>query len=157
MGLGGLGNPIVLVILVLPLVLIIAGVLRRPRGGPQRSVGPIQALTLLINNLFNFQGRSSRGAYWWGYFWVGVFQSLVGGVFSVLAPVLAPLVSLVSVLMLLAVGVRRLHDVGLSGWHALWNLTIIGGIVLLFFLATAGKGEENRFGLDQEAGIDQNR
>lgn len=49
----------------------------------------------------------------------------------------------------LAVGVRRLHDVGKSGWMMLVSLIpFIGGIWLLFLLVTKGNAEENKYGLN---------
>lgn len=49
----------------------------------------------------------------------------------------------------IAVGVRRLHDLGKSGW---WFLIIlipfIGGIWLLILLATKGQTGENQYGLN---------
>lgn len=159
MGLGGLGNPIVLVLLALPLILIIVGIFRRPRGGAHRSVGPIRALSLLILNLNNFKGRSSRGAYWWAsILWATLIVTALAGIISGVslvvpeAGVLLTGVSFIGFYLTLAVYVRRLHDVGMSGWHYLWNFTIIGGMVLVLFLATAGKGEENKYGPDIEAG-----
>ena len=49
----------------------------------------------------------------------------------------------------LAVSVRRLHDIGKSGWYFLLILIpCIGGIILLVFDVTAGDVGENEYGAD---------
>ncbi len=49
----------------------------------------------------------------------------------------------------LAVAIRRLHDVGKSGWYYLLVLIpIIGPIWLIVLFATKGHQGENRYGLD---------
>jgi uncharacterized membrane protein YhaH (DUF805 family) len=52
-------------------------------------------------------------------------------------------------LPLLAVGARRLHDTGRSGWWLLmWVIPIIGAIVLIVFWATEGDAGPNDYGPD---------
>ena len=46
----------------------------------------------------------------------------------------------------LAVGVRRLHDTGRSGWWLLIGIVpIIGAIVLLVFMVQQGQSDENEY------------
>lgn len=48
----------------------------------------------------------------------------------------------------LAVGTRRLHDTGKSGWYWLWGLVpCIGGLILLYFWAQPSDGD-NEYGTD---------
>ncbi len=55
--------------------------------------------------------------------------------------------SLVVFLPSLAVSVRRLHDIGKSGWWYLVGLIpFIGGIWLLILLVTEGVAQENEYG-----------
>lgn len=62
-------------------------------------------------------------------------------------PLLGSLYSLAVFLPSLAVAVRRLHDTDRSGWWVLLSLIpIVGGIVLLIFLASAGKPQDNAYG-----------
>jgi uncharacterized membrane protein YhaH (DUF805 family) len=52
----------------------------------------------------------------------------------------------------LAVKVRRLHDIGLSGWWLLIGfLPLVGGLIDLFFCLKPGDAGENRFGADPRA------
>ena len=46
----------------------------------------------------------------------------------------------------LAVGARRLHDSGRSGWWQLLYLTIIGIIVLIVWWVADGDKKKNKFG-----------
>jgi len=89
-----------------------------------------------------FSGRASRSEYWW-------FQ-----LFSVLAPVAAGAISLglgtaVQVVLIvpgLATSVRRLHDVGRSGWWLLVGLTGIGLLLLLYWFVKASDPRPNAHG-----------
>ena len=52
----------------------------------------------------------------------------------------------------LAVAVRRLHDVGKSGWfYFIALIPIIGAIWLLVLFFTEGNKEENQYGPDPKA------
>jgi uncharacterized membrane protein YhaH (DUF805 family) len=65
------------------------------------------------------------------------------------------LYSLVTLVPLLAVTVRRLHDTDRSGWMILLSLIpLIGPLVLLVFYVSAGTEGPNRFGSDPLAGPD---
>jgi uncharacterized membrane protein YhaH (DUF805 family) len=105
----------------------------------------------------DFSGRASRSEYWW---WV-VFAILVGVVAGVLDAVLFPgsrrsgayggvlqaIAGLALLLPGLAVGVRRLHDTDRSGWwYLIIVIPLIGWIILIIFLASAGTSGVNRFG-----------
>jgi len=59
---------------------------------------------------------------------------------------LSLIVTLILFLPMLAVGARRLHDIGKSGWWQLIALTIIGIILLIVWWATNTKFENSKFG-----------
>ncbi len=54
----------------------------------------------------------------------------------------------------ISLGVRRLHDIGKSGWWLLLGLApIIGWIALAFLFSQPGKREDlGKYGADVEAG-----
>ncbi len=54
----------------------------------------------------------------------------------------------------IAVGTRRLHDTGRSGWWQLLALTGIGIIPLLIWLCTKGDKGENKYGEDPKTTTD---
>jgi uncharacterized membrane protein YhaH (DUF805 family) len=55
------------------------------------------------------------------------------------------LISLIFLLPTLAVGSRRLHDIGKSGWWQLLIFTLIGIIPLIIWLASDSKAEGDKF------------
>ena len=53
----------------------------------------------------------------------------------------------------IALGARRLHDVGKSGWWQLIPLTIIGIIPFLIWVLRSGDSETNKYGDNVEQGL----
>jgi len=107
----------------------------------------------------DFSGRASRKEYWtFTLVNVGIYivLSVIGAAMSGpgssgtgAADLLPGLFSLVVLLPGLAVGARRLHDTGRSGWWMLLYLAYcIGGLILLFFFLQEGDIGENEYGLD---------
>ena len=79
-------------------------------------------------------------------FVVAVVLAALGRV-SVLFWIAYVLYALVVVIPSLAVGIRRLHDTGRSGWWLLIGfIPLIGSIILLVLFATAGEPGSNRYG-----------
>jgi len=127
-----------------------------------REVGFVEALRLGFSNYVRFTGRSSRGAYWFWVVWMLIGAVVTGALDSVLfgsspseGSVLNGLWALATLLPSLANSVRRLHDIGRSGWWVLIVLVpVIGFIILIYWHAQPGQRAENRFGPDAEAGRD---
>lgn len=80
----------------------------------------------------DFNGRAGRPEFWW--FALACFA--VGAVLSILGlDIIAMLVNLALLLPSLAVGARRMHDIGKSGWfQLLWLIPFIGWAVMIYFL-----------------------
>ncbi len=127
-----------------------------------RMVGFGEAFPLFLKNYAAFNGRSSRGAYWWSslvYILISVVIVIVDLMLfsSVTASLqgngpVSILFGLATLVPSLAIGVRRLHDVGKSGWWLLITLTIVGILLLLYWYVQPGQRAENKFGPDKEAG-----
>ena len=88
-----------------------------------------QAISVCLSKYATFTGRASRPEFWWFF----LFQILISIAASMLGDVIAGLVSLGLLLPALAVGTRRLHDIGKSGWWQLIMLTVIGLLVLIYW------------------------
>ncbi|MBK5207420.1 MAG: DUF805 domain-containing protein, partial [Polaromonas sp.] len=73
--------------------------------------------------------RASRPEFWWFF----LFQLLVSVAASIVSERFGSLVNLALLLPALAVGTRRLHDIGKSGWWQLLMLTGIGLLVLIYW------------------------
>jgi len=89
-----------------------------------------------IKNYYSFKGRSTRAEYW--YFTMFNILFYIGAsMIDVI--IMMPIASLLYGLFVLipgtAVSIRRMHDVGKSGWWLMLNLIpVIGSIVLVYFL-----------------------
>ncbi len=96
-------------------------------------------------------GRAARPEFWWFALFVTTGSVLLGLLDSLIfggdTAILAPLFSLATLLPLVAVSVRRLHDIGRSGWWVLLHLVpVVGLLVMLYFYLLKGDGGTNRFG-----------
>lgn len=112
-----------------------------------------QAVKHVFDNYATFTGRARRSEYW--YFALFYFiVSLIAGILDIALGfntgsigILQGLVSLALVLPSLAVFIRRMHDIGRSGWwFFLGFIPLIGTIVLLVFCCTDSKPEANKYG-----------
>ena len=87
-------------------------------------------LDVLKNHYADFNGRARRKEYWMftlGNLIVAVVIGVVAGLIKF--PLLVSLYGLAVLVPGLAVCVRRLHDIGKSGWWVLIGLVpVIGGI-----------------------------
>ena len=106
----------------------------------------------------DFSGRSSRSAYWWPFFATPIIVIILGGisasVFGTASDEIGPLESIYMLAWLcpgIALGIRRLHDIGRSGWWLLIALTVIGVIVLIFWACRSGDTEVNAWGPPSES------
>jgi uncharacterized membrane protein YhaH (DUF805 family) len=106
---------------------------------------------------FSFSGRARRKEYWMFFLFVIVIELLLGlldhflGTYSMEAGIglLGGIFILAIVIQTIAVGVRRLHDTGRSGWWLLLNLIpVVGPIIVLVLMILKGQQGENKYGPD---------
>ena len=105
---------------------------------------------------FDFEGRSFRSEYWWWVLFVigvNVVLSLFDG--SIGGSILNSLFTLIVFIPNIAVGVRRLHDTGKTGWwYLLWLVPIIGWIVVIYWMIQEGDVGDNEYGRDPMVTVD---
>ncbi len=90
-----------------------------------------------------FTGRANLPEFW--YF--VLFNFVIGLILSFINESLAGIYNLVVLVPSLAIGARRLHDIGKSGWMQLIGLIpIIGWIWLIILFVRKGDSEENEYG-----------
>lgn len=105
-------------------------------------------------NYANFSGRARRKEYW--MFTLIQMVVLIGvmildTVFGT-SPVVYTIAVLAHIIPGIAVSVRRLHDVGKSGWFLLISFVpIIGAIWLLVLACTDGDSGDNAYGESPKA------
>lgn len=113
-------------------------------NGSPKFVGFGEAIKLFFVNYVNFKGRSTRSEFWFAYlfqflvrFGVSFIFSFLGSIFFIssssvmsgvssfsFARTLVGIVDLAMFLPALSIGVRRLHDIGRSGWWILLEFSV---------------------------------
>jgi uncharacterized membrane protein YhaH (DUF805 family) len=129
---------------------------------PAYGIGFVDAVKRGFAKYARFDGRASRGEYWWwtlalslAFIVLGILLGVLGAVTSGGTGEPSALVGVLGILVLLAglavivpsiaVSVRRLHDADYSGWLYLLTLTSIGSLVLIVFFALPSKPSGARF------------
>ena len=115
----------------------------------------------VLNQYFDFNSRARRKEYWMFVLVNFIISMLIIGVDNALGfsfnytgnvsgtGVFNLLYNLLILIPSLAVAVRRLHDVGKSGWILLIGLIpIVGAIWLLILLLRDSEAGENKYGPD---------
>lgn len=109
----------------------------------------------LKHKYLNFNDRAQRSEYWWFTLFalVGtiVLTVLDGLIFNSASDygIFSSFWGLALLLPSIGVGVRRLHDLGKSGWWLLISfIPIVGSIVLVFWFVQQGTTGQNQYGED---------
>lgn len=111
----------------------------------------------VLKNYAIFDGRARRKEYWMFFLFNLIFAIVATVLDNLLGLAIKDLgygpfyilYALATLIPGIAVGVRRLHDTGKSGWYLLLGLIpCVGGIILLVFFVTAGDVGENEYGPD---------
>lgn len=115
----------------------------------QRQIPFGEAVTRALTvNYCNFSGRSSRSEYWWFILFDFLIGLVINMIFSsTFAEILSSLVGLAFLLPSLGLAVRRLHDIGKSGWWCLLVfIPLIGQILLIIWFCQASQPFDNQYG-----------
>ena len=112
--------------------------------------------SVLLNKYATFSGRARRSEYWWWYLFVtivflvaSVIDQAIGFTYSDLTlggGWLATIAAIVFLVPNLAVGVRRLHDTGRSGWWLLIGLVPLIGVIVLIYFFVQDSENDNQYG-----------
>ena len=103
----------------------------------------------VIKNTFNYKGRARRKEYWY-YILIASIIILIGftldGILDT-PDTLSGLAGFILFFPSLAVTIRRLHDIGKSGWWYLISaIPLIGSLILLFWNCQETSPETNQWG-----------
>ena len=106
-----------------------------------------------FNQYATFSGRARRSEYWYFQLFNFLTTILIGAIaffsFKESAVFIILLYGLVVMLPSLALVVRRLHDIGKSGWYYFVSfIPIVGSIWILVLLATDSQYGPNEYGLN---------
>lgn len=124
-------------------------------GRPAQMMGFMDAVkNVLLNNYFSFNGRASRSEYWWwilAQFTILIPLSFLDGLvfgWGYNDPMwFSDIFILAMILPSFSVLVRRLHDIGRSGWwYFIAIVPCVGIIILIVFLIMDGEPHPNAYG-----------
>ena len=90
----------------------------------------------VLKQYADFKGRARRKEYWMFI----LFNAIVSTVLSMIEPTVYGIYSLALIIPTFAVAVRRMHDVGKSGWYVLIP------IYNLILACTDGDSGDNEYG-----------
>jgi len=116
-----------------------------------------QSISTCFSNFANFQGRARRSEFWWFFLFISVILFVVQVLLAfapdgfldstAFAVIASSIVGIVLLIPFYAVGARRLHDTGKSGWLQLLVLIPCAGAIILYVLwAQAGSEADNQYG-----------
>jgi uncharacterized membrane protein YhaH (DUF805 family) len=115
-----------------------------------------QAIRTVLSKYATFSGRARRSEYWWWYLFVAIVfvvasvldraAGLTYGDMTYGGGWISSIAGLALLLPNLAVGVRRLHDDGRSGWWLLIGLVPVVGIVVLIYFFIQDSEADNQYG-----------
>jgi uncharacterized membrane protein YhaH (DUF805 family) len=119
---------------------------------------PLQWMLTPFRRALDFHGRSRRAEYWWftllsmvlaiAAFAIDAWRAAGNPLAAINGPAFIAM-CIVILLPHLALSVRRLHDINLSGWYYLAVLLPwIGTLMLLWWMSRPGTAGDNRFGPD---------
>jgi uncharacterized membrane protein YhaH (DUF805 family) len=94
----------------------------------------VDAVKACLTKYADFNGRATRTEYWW--FFLAVLLGSAAA--SLITLRVYALFSLATLLPMIAVGARRLHDTNRIGWWQLLALVPFGVILVIIFLAQRG-------------------
>ncbi len=128
----------------------------------------VTAVKTCLSNYATFHGRAPRSEFWWFYLFIvlvdvvlsffigsetfvairdGGFDAISVAVASNRAVMVQGIVHLALFLPMLAVSVRRLHDVGRSGWWLLVAIIPLGIFVVLYWWLRPTEPRPNAYGM----------
>ncbi len=112
-------------------------------------VGFSEAISLGFKNYINFNGRATRAEYWWWFLFIvvtGVVLATIDSITGIGA--LQNIFNLATLIPGLALGARRLHDIGKSGWwQLLWFAIIVGWIIMIVWYCKPGNQLGNKYNI----------
>lgn len=119
---------------------------------------------VVFENYANFSGRARRSEYWY-YLLANMIVLIIAAAIDNVAGInFAPIpygpfyigYALLTIIPGIALAVRRLHDLGKSGWFLLVALIpLIGSVWLLVLFCTSGQEGTNEYGSDPKNNFDE--
>ncbi len=100
-------------------------------------MGFLEAIKTCFGKFMTFSGRARRSEFWWFY----LLNFIIGCI-----PFLGWIWGLIVLIPSIAVGIRRLHDTGRSGWWYLLVLVPLVNLLLIYFFICDSQAGSNEYG-----------
>ncbi|MDE5821525.1 MAG: DUF805 domain-containing protein [Paramuribaculum sp.] len=109
------------------------------------------AVARVFSKYAQFRGRASRAEFWWFMLFLFVVNTALGimylitdlGIFNYIDWVFG----IATIIPILTVSWRRLHDVGKGGgWFFINFVPVVGSVIFIIFCAQPSEPAPNRFG-----------
>ena len=115
-------------------------------GRPANKMPFMDAMKSGVSNSFKLEGRATRSEYWWFVLGGIIFQMVCTIVATKTIGILA-LLPFLLIPAAITLVVRRLHDVGKSGWWFFIGLIpFVGMIYLIYLFVQEGDSGESMYG-----------
>lgn len=109
--------------------------------------------SVLVTNYANFSGRARRSEYWYLVlfnfilYFAFIAISSISESMILICTLIYSLLNLAMIIPSIAVCVRRLHDIGKSGWNLLWAFVpIVGFILFIIWYCKDSEPGANKWG-----------
>lgn len=111
-------------------------------------------LDIITKKYADFSGRARRSEYWYFQLFnilflmgVSLLTSLLGNSMAMIGSIIIFVYALGIIIPSIAIVVRRLHDIGKSGWwYFIGIIPLIGTIIILIYLCTDSQSGRNEYG-----------
>ncbi|MCI9286127.1 MAG: DUF805 domain-containing protein [Muribaculaceae bacterium] len=101
-----------------------------------------EAVKSFYSRYADFNGRSTCAEFWY----VVLYLFVANCICSFINEWVGYAFSLVNFIPYIAIGVRRMHDIGKSGWWVLINLIPLVGLIWYIILAVKPSAPDNEYG-----------
>lgn len=95
-----------------------------------------------LSKYADFSGRATRSECWWFV----LFQILITILAAIIHPIAYIVVALGLFLPSCAAQVRRMHDIGKSGWYLLISIIPLIGLIVIYWLCKESDAGSNAYG-----------
>lgn len=118
---------------------------KKPKPIQNDDVDMISATTKTLENFTDFSSKASRSEFWWSYLGLACIQTIIyiivgiaynsaGVALQAFLFIMFIVISIFISVAMIALGVRRLHDIGKDGWLILLGLVpFVGWIIMIYF------------------------
>lgn len=112
-----------------------------------------ESVKTVYSKYATFSGRATRSEYWWFvlFLYATILCVVLLGVATGIDKPFLALIGIfvaISFIPIVALRVRRLHDIGKSGWWIFLGLVPYIGEFILFIFSVMGSDGENEYGPD---------